>query len=118
MEKIRFFTQVLSWKKGHELAIEIYKVTKAFPTEEKYGLISQMRRSSVSVTSNIAEGFGRRTRSDKLRFYDISIGSLYELQNQLLLARDVSLLSAADFKTCNELAIETRFLLLTWMSGT
>jgi four helix bundle protein len=117
MEKIRFFTDLLVWKKGHELALLIYRLTKSFPTEEKYGLVSQMRRSSVSVTSNLAEGFGRRGKADKKRFYDMSIGSLYELENQLFIARDVDLISTSDSLICDNLIQEVRRMLLSWIGG-
>lgn len=60
MGKIEFFTDLIAWQKGHELVLYIYKLTKTFPDTERFGLISQMRRSSASVTANIAEGFGRR----------------------------------------------------------
>lgn len=117
MVKIRFFTDLLFWKKGHELTLHVYRITKTFPPEEKYGLTSQMRRSTVSITSNIAEGFGRRGKADKARFYDISIGSLYELQSQFLVAQDVDLVSKEDFTLCDGLIQEVRRLLLSWIAG-
>ncbi|MGB5034488.1 MAG: four helix bundle protein [Microgenomates group bacterium] len=87
--KIRSFTHLDAWKIGHELVIEIYKATDHFPKHERYGLIDQLRRAVVSITSNVAEGFYKRTSADKNRFYTISIGSVAELQNQLLIARDL-----------------------------
>lgn len=117
MEKIRFFTDLLFWKKGRELTLHVYRITKTFPPEERYGLTSQMRRSAISITSNIAEGFGRRGKADKARFYDISIGSLYELQSQFLIAQDVQLVSKEDFNVCDGLIQETRRLLLSWLAG-
>lgn len=74
------------WKKGINLAVKIYKATNKFPTEEKYGLTSQMRRSSVSVPSNIAEGAGRNTDKEFNHFLGISNGSSYELQTQVIIA--------------------------------
>lgn len=70
-KKLSKFTDLIVWQKGHKLVLLIYKITKTFPSEEKFGLISQMQRSAVSITSNISEGFGRRTSLDKKRFYDI-----------------------------------------------
>ena len=67
----------------------IYKATKDFPSDEKFALIDQMHRCSVSITSNIAEGFSRRSKKEKSQFYSMAKGSLTELQNQLLVARDV-----------------------------
>lgn len=117
MEKVRFFTDMHVWKKGHELALMIYQVTKPFPSEEKFGLVSQMRRSAVSITSNIAEGFGRRGIADKIRFYDMAMGSLYELQNQLLIARDLKLIQTSVFETCDNLTQEIRRMLISWISS-
>jgi len=95
--KIQKFTDLLSWQKGHELVLEIYKITSFFPKNEEYGLTSQIRRSAISITSNIAEGFSRRTYKDKISFYHISLGSLTELQNQLLIARDLEFISKDTF---------------------
>jgi four helix bundle protein len=81
--KIRSFTDLDAWKKGHELVLMVYKITKSFPNEEVFGLTIQMRRSAVSSTSNIAEGFSRHTHKEKIQFYSIALGSVTELQNQL-----------------------------------
>lgn len=99
--KIRSFTDLNSWKEGHKLVVAIYEITKTFPKEEIFGLVSQMRRCAVSITSNIAEGFSRGTYLEKARFYFISQGSVTELQNQLLIAKDVKYLSPENF---NDLA--------------
>ena len=98
MDKIRSFTDLNTWKEGHKLVIMIYKTTEDFPSKEIFGLTSQMRRSAVSVTSNIAEGFSRSTNKDKYKFYSISHGSLAELQSQLLVARDINYLDEELFK--------------------
>ena len=91
-KKIKDFTDLDAWQEAHKLVLSIYKITNSFPEDEKYGLISQMKRSAVSVTSNIAEGFGRSTKKDKIRFYTIAIGSLYELRNQLITSKDLGFL--------------------------
>lgn len=88
-EKIRSFTDLNAWKEAHRLVIIIYKTTKQFPKDELFGLTNQIRRAVVSITSNIAEGFSRNTFRDKTQFYSIALGSLTEVQNQLLVARDV-----------------------------
>lgn len=88
-EKITSFTKLNAWKEGHTLVLIIYRTTKIFPKEEFFGLINQMRRCSVSITSNIAEGFSRNSWKEKLQFYSMVLGSLTELQNQLIIARDV-----------------------------
>ncbi|OQA39040.1 MAG: hypothetical protein BWY51_00557 [Parcubacteria group bacterium ADurb.Bin316] len=96
-EKIKSFTDLICWQEGHKLVLDVYKITKLFPKEEMFGLVSQMRRCAVSITSNIAEGFSRYSYSDKARFYSISQGSVTELQNQLLIARDVGYLDNEKF---------------------
>lgn len=87
--KIRSFTDLFAWKEGHKLVLKIYNISENFPQKEVFGLTNQIRRAAVSITSNIAEGFSRLTTKDKCQFYAIAIGSLTELQNQLLVARDV-----------------------------
>ncbi len=106
MEVIRDFTQLNVWRKGHVLVLSIYKITKKFPKEEKFGLVDQMKRAAVSVTSNIAEGFGRRSWKDKAQFYVMASGSLIELKNQLYVARDVGYISGNEFKQLNDLTVE------------
>ncbi len=102
--KIRSFTDLNTWKESHKLVIMIYKVTKTFPREELYSLVDQMRRAAISITSNIAEGFGRQTYKEKIQFYYIAQGSLTELKNQLLLAKDIEYLRAEVFHEIAEQA--------------
>ncbi len=97
--KIRSFTDLRAWRESHKLAIMIYKATKSFPREEIFSLTSQIRRAALSITSNIAEGFSRRTFPDKKQFYFIALGSLTELQSQLLLAKDLEYLPNGEFQT-------------------
>ena len=89
---IKNFTDLVAWKEGHKLVLMIYSSTRNFPKEEIFGLTSQIRRAAVSVTSNIAEGFSRNSNKDKLQFYYICLGSVCELQSQILIAKDVSYL--------------------------
>lgn len=96
-DKIRSFTDLNTWKESHALVIMIYTVTKSFPKEELYSLVNQMQRAAISITSNIAEGFGRQTYREKVQFYYIAQGSLTELKNQLLLARDIGYLQKETF---------------------
>ena len=83
------FRNLLVWQKSHELALEIYRLSRDFPREELYGLASQMRRAAVSIPSNIAEGCGRGSDPDFGRFLVIAMGSSSELEYQLLLAKDL-----------------------------
>ena len=95
--KITKFTQLYAWREGHVLVLLVYKITKDFPREEIFGLVNQMRRCAVSITSNIAEGFSRQSYKEKVQFYSISLGSITELQNQLLIAKDVGFISKKIF---------------------
>lgn len=97
MIKIKSFTDLQAWKEGHKLVLLIYNITKEFPKEEVFGLVSQMRRAVISITSNIAEGFSRTSRKEKKQFYSTALGSLTELQNQLLVCRDVVYINKENF---------------------
>lgn len=90
------FSEMPVWQKAHELVLAIYRATGRFPKEEQYALTSQIRRAVVSVSSNIAEAFGRHHDRDKANFYYNSRGSLYEVEDQLLIAVDLGYLSTAD----------------------
>ena len=83
------FTDLNTWKEGHKLVLSIYKTTENFPKKETFSLTDQMRRAAVSITSNIAEGFGRQGYKEKIQFYYLAQGSLTELQNQIIIAKDV-----------------------------
>jgi len=97
--KITKFTDLIVWQEAHKLVLMIYEITKEFPKEEKYCLIDQMRRAVVSITSCIAEGFTRRSSKEKNQFYKTAQGSLVELQNQLIISRDVDHLNKENFTT-------------------
>ena len=105
------FSDLDVWQHGHRLVVAIYKFTQSWPKEEQFGLTSQVRRAAVSITSNIAEGFSRATKSDKRHFYTMSHGSLTELQNQLLVARDVGYVNSADFDKLAEQSVTVHKLL-------
>ncbi|OGZ31578.1 MAG: hypothetical protein A3H02_02400 [Candidatus Niyogibacteria bacterium RIFCSPLOWO2_12_FULL_41_13] len=96
--KIRKFTDLNTWKEAHKLVLVIYEETKNFPKEETFGLVSQMRRCAVSITSNIAEGFSRQSYKEKTQFYSMAQGSLTELQSQLLVAKDVGFISVEKYR--------------------
>lgn len=97
------FKNLEIWKRAVKLATEIYRITTDFPDEEKYGLTSQLRRCVVSISSNIAEGAGRNTNKDFKRFLSISYGSSYELETQLIISKNLNLISDDESKElCNE----------------
>lgn len=102
--KITSFTDLTSWQEAHKLALLIYKATESFPGNEVYGLSSQLKRAASSVTSNIAEGFGRKSSNDREHFFVMASGSLYEIKSQLLLAKDLGFLKSKDIDAIAEQA--------------
>ena len=89
MGRIENFQGLEVWQRAHQLVLAVYRVTRDFPNDERYGLVSQMRRAAVSVAANIAEGFKRQGKADKVRFYNISEASLEELKYYFILSRDL-----------------------------
>jgi four helix bundle protein len=110
-DTITSFTDLTTWQKGHELVVEIYEKTQEFPQEEAYGLTSQIRRAASSVTANIAEGFGRQTYQEKVQFFYTAQGSLTELKDHLLVAKDVEFLDEEVFNELADRANQTHALL-------
>jgi four helix bundle protein len=94
---IKTFRDLLVWQKAMVLVTEIYRASKSFPKEEAYGLTSQLRRCAVSIPSNLAEGYARRSRADYTRFVQIATGSLYELDTQLEIALNLEYLTKARY---------------------
>ncbi len=90
------------WQKSYELCLEIYRITAKFPKEEKYGLTSQIRRAVVSIPSNIAEGYGRKTTMDYIRMLYISYGSVCKLETQILLAGDLDFIEKGELGTAKK----------------
>lgn len=95
--KINSFTDLIAWQEAHKLVLSVYGLTKEFPVREAFSLVDQMRRCSVSITSNIAEGFSRKGQKEKRQFYYTSLGSITELQNQLILSRDLGYLNLKSY---------------------
>ena len=94
---IRDFEDLEVWQKAHELTLMVYKITKDFPSEEKFGLVSDMRRAAISVENNIAEGFGRRTTKDFINFLFKSFGSLLETRSMTRVSFDIKYISDEQF---------------------
>lgn len=117
-QPIKNFYQLEVWKESHTLALSIYKELSNFPNHELYGLSRQMRNCSVSVSSNIAEGFSRRTKADKAHFYTMSAGSLTELQSQVLIARDLHYMTLERSRSLFRQAITVHKLLNSLISKT
>ena len=91
---VKNFYDLEIWKEAHRLSIEIYRLTEKLPQYEKYSITDQLRRAAISVSANISEGFGRYYYKDKIRFYYQARGSVYEVQNFILLARDLGYINA------------------------
>jgi four helix bundle protein len=88
---MRNFKELKIWQKGFEIAVDTYKITASFPSSEKFGISSQITRAAVSIPSNVAEGSSRKSEKDYHRFIEISLGSSFELETQLLIAKAVGL---------------------------
>ena len=105
------FRDLKVWEKAHHLAVSVYRATVSFPSEEKYGLTSQLRRSAASIPSNIAEGCGRGGDRELARFLQIAMGSASELEYQLLLCRDLGLFQDSVYKELEKPTIEVKRML-------
>lgn len=105
-QRINSYKNLIVWQKAFELSLFIYKITKVFPKEEVYGLVSQMRRCAISIPSNIAEGYCRQRRLEYIQFLQISFASGAELETQLLIAKELRYISISDFQKSNDLLQE------------
>lgn len=117
MTSIHSFRDLLVWQKAHSMIKQVYFETKKFPKDELYGLTSQIRRSAVSVGSNIVEGFARKGSKEELAFYNIANASLEELKFQLLLSFDFEYIPNSNYQIIHELCDETGRLLRGWVSA-
>ncbi len=102
MSNIESYRDLRTWRESNDLVVIVYCVTSKFPVDERYGLVSQMRRASVSVPSNIAEGMGRGTTKDLMRFLIIARGSVHELRSQLETVKLLSFISPEDFAVLSQ----------------
>ena len=116
MGLIKSYKDLIVWQKSISLVKEIFFLTKHFPTSEKFGLVSQMRRAAISIPSNIAEGFGRRSLNYSVQFYSIAYGSALELETQLLISKELRLTEPSLFEKGEELLLEICKMLNT-MTG-
>lgn len=100
---MKTYRDLVIWQDSFALAIEVYKLTHIFPKEEMFNMTSQMRRASVSIPSNIAEGYSRSTENDFKRFITIAVGSLYEVHTQLMIAKKIGYLDDEDYFNWDEM---------------
>lgn len=99
---MRDFRQLRVWEESHDLTLRIYQITKTFPKEELFALTNQMRRSCSSIPTNIAEGCGRETNKDYAHFLQIALGSSFELDYQILLAKDLQYIDENLYSALND----------------
>lgn len=110
---MKSYKRLIVWQKSVELVKLVYFLTRKFPKSEQFGLVSQMRRSAVSIPSNIAEGFGRKSQKELKQFYSISYGSALELETQLIISKDLKLVSGSLLLQSEKLLIEVIKMLYT-----
>ena len=111
------FKELKVWHKAYDLALRVYEASRSFPREEMYGLTSQLRRSAVSIGANIAEGCGRRSDGELVRFLQIARGSSSEVEHHLLLARDLKFLQAATHQDIEKRLQEVQRMLTSLVSS-
>ena len=114
MTQIKSFIEITAWQKSHTLVLEIYRITSQFPKQEEYCLTSQIRRAAISIPSNIAEGFKRKSAKDSDHFYNIADGSLEEVKYQLILSKDLQYINSYEFDRIWLLAEEVGKILSGW----
>jgi len=114
-EQIKNFKDLIVWQKAYDLTLSIYQLTKKFPHEEQYGLVSQMRRAAVSIVSNIAEGHSRKSRTEYAQFLSIAYGSLSELETQILISGNLKFILETDVQNLIQLKDQIGGMLYTLM---
>jgi four helix bundle protein len=110
----RDFRTIKAWERAHQLTLAVYRATAAFPSDERFGLVSQMRRACSSIPTNIAEGCGRNTETELARFIDMATGSASEVEYQLLLSTDLGYLAQDQHQTLSAEVVEIRKMLLSF----
>ena len=111
------FKELIVWQKSHEMVLEIYKITKNFPKDELFVLISQIRRAAISVPANIVEGHRRKTLKDSINFYYIANASLEELRYHILLSKDLGYINETKFQQLEILMDEVSKILNGWIKS-
>ncbi len=113
---MKSYKELIVWQKSYDLTLKIYAVSKKFPKEEMFGLTSQIRRASVSIPSNIAEGSARAGTKEFIQFLRVAYGSGAELETQLLLCKDLNLINEGEYTTINSLLTEVMKILNALMA--
>lgn len=111
------FENIYAWQKAHAFVLLVYRITASFPDEEKFGLTMQFRRAAVSIEANIAEGYKKLSKADKLRFFNIAEGSLEECRDYIILSKDLHYISLEQFDQLVNSIEETSKLLIAYSKG-
>ena len=113
---MRDFHKLIIWQRSHQLALNVYSISKLFPKDELFGLTSQIRRAVSSIPTNIAEGCGRASNKDFAHFLQIAIGSAAEVEYELLLAHDLDYINDNDYQTLTEETVVVRKMIIKYQS--
>ncbi len=113
----RSFEDIMAWQKAHSFVLAVYKETKDFPEDDRFGLTSQFRRAAVSIAANIAEGYKKLSKADKLRFFNISQGSLEECRYYCILSRDLGYINEQTFMFLSEKNSDASYMLNSYIKG-
>lgn len=113
----RRFEDIVAWQKAHQFVVKVYNTTKAYPDFERFGLCSQFQRAAVSIAANIAEGYKKLSKADKLRFLNISQGSLEECRYYCLLSRDLGYIDETTYQQLVQMITETSYMLNAYIKG-
>lgn len=113
----RNFEDILAWQKAHEFVVTVYRTTNTFPEFERFGLCSQFQRAAVSIAANIAEGYKKLSKADKLRFLNISQGSLEECRYYCILARYLEYIDNMKYQSLVNAIVQTSYMLNAYIKG-
>lgn len=113
----RSFEDILAWQKAHSFVINVYQTTRSFPDYERFALSSQFQRAAVSIAANIAEGYKKLSKADKLRFLNISQGSLEECRYYCILSRDLGYIDESRFQILTQMILDTSYILNAYIKG-
>ena len=111
------FENIIAWKKAHYFRLLVYSITRSFPNDERFGLTSQFRRATVSISANIAEGYKKISKADKLRFLNISEGSIEECRDYIILSKDLDYINSEQFIQLHDSLEEASKLLTAYCKG-
>jgi four helix bundle protein len=111
------FENIIAWQKAHQFVLLVYNITKSFPKDELFGLTSQFRRAAISIEANIAEGYKKLGKADKLRFFNTSEGSLEECRDYIILSRDLEYVTQEQFMLLYSSIEETSKLIIAYSNG-